>query len=537
MANLSKIMVDIPTDKGVHVKSAGAKGEKYVYQYTQYFRNTDGKPRNKAKIIGKVDVGSGKMIPNANYYEMFNLTPEMPNISVLGYGYTYLVQKCCCDMGLCDCLREAFGAQADEIIAVAAYIIREGNAIDGIDDWQEQNLIPGLSKSLTSQRCSKLFESLNFQKSHNFFTRWVNTALTGGSVCYDVTSVSSYSKTITDVEYGYNRDGEDLPQFNIGMFCDETNKLPLYYNCYNGSLTDKTNLSHVLANAKSVGIKNVKLVLDGGFISEECFKSLNDACKAFTIGIPSSLGISREMIATHIADIGRYSNKLAEQEIFCIEQPTSIHGVSGKLMLYFDPQSHSQLCRELSERIEQFLAELSALKRYPKNKLSRYSKYFTITKHDNDSGFDFRIDDDEIDKLRRSKGFFLIFSTDMLAKPEDILHYYRSKDADEKLFDQIKVDMNGGRIRTHNGRTTDGKVFVTFIALAIRAYILGKLRKYIAANSISLKKALNKLTNIIVVYSGGSCRFAKALTKQQKDILASFNATADISASLLSCLR
>jgi hypothetical protein len=92
-------------------------------------------------------------------------------------------------------------------------------------------------------------------------------------------------------------------------------------------------------------------------------------------------------------------------------------------------------------------------------------------------------------------------------------------------------------VRTHNGRTTDGKVFITFIALAIRSYMLGKLKKYIAANSISLKKALSKLANIIVVCSGGSCRFAKALTKQQKDILASFNAVSDISASLLSCLR
>jgi hypothetical protein len=68
--------------------------------------------------------------------------------------------------------------------------------------------------------------------------------------------------------------------------------------------------------------------------------------------------------------------------------------------------------------------------------------------------------------------------------------------------------------------------------------MLGKLRKYIAANSISLKKALNKLANIIIiVYSGNSCRFTKALTKQQKDILAYFNAATDISASLPSCLR
>jgi transposase len=97
--------------------------------------------------------------------------------------------------------------------------------------------------------------------------------------------------------------------------------------------------------------------------------------------------------------------------------------------------------------------------------------------------------------------------------------------------------MRGGRVRTHNEQTTDGKIFVTFIALIIRTYILGKLAKYIASNSSSFKKAINKLENIIIIQSNGTYRFAKALTKQQKEILAPFNAEVEISASLESCLR
>jgi transposase len=537
MANPSKILVDIPKDKGVHIKSAGTKSEKYVYKYTSYFRNKDGAPRNKSKLIGKIDAESGRMIPNSNYYEMFKVTPEIPDLSVWGYGYTYLVQKSCKDMGLLACLQEAFGDQTDEIVAVAAFMIREGNAMDGIDDFQERNLIPGLHKSLTSQSCSRLFESINPQKFHSFFKQWVNMALRDDTVCYDVTSVSSYSKAITDVEYGYNRDHEDLPQFNIGMFCCETSKLPIYYNRYNGSLTDKTNLSYVLANAQSVGIKNVKFILDGGFMSEDCFISLNNCSNTFTIGVPAHLDISKAMIKANVNDINNYNNKLDKQEIFCVQQSTSIHGISGKLMLFFDPKNHTRLCEELSDRIDQLSEELSDLKRCPVSKLKRYAKYFIITKHNEDSGFDFIVDKTAVNQLRQNKGFFLLFSNDMAAKPEDSLYFYRAKDSDEKLFDQIKVDMEGGRIRTHNERTTDGKVFVTFIALAIRAYMLSKLNKYIASNSSSLKKVLNKLENIIVVYSNGRCRFTKALTKQQKEILESFTAAADIATTLDSCIR
>jgi hypothetical protein len=536
--HLSEVLVDIPSDKGIHVRSAGLKDEKYVYKYTKYFRNSEGKPRNKAKVIGKFDIESGRMLPNANFFNMYNIHPELPDGQAWAYGYTYAIRKCCRDMGLHDCLREVFGAKTDEIVSVAAFIIREGNSVDGIDDWQDKNLIPGFRKSLTSQSCSRLFESLKLHKLDCFFKKWVKTALTDNdSVCYDVTSISSYSKTMTDIEYGYNRDGDDLPQFNIGMFCGESNKLPLYYNRYNGSLTDKTNLPFVLANAESVGIKNVKLVVDGGFISEDCFKSFYKYCKAVTIGIPACLDISQKMIQAHITDRENHKNRLPDQEIFCFQQPALIHSVNGKLMLYYDPVSHTQLCTDIAERLNALSAELSKLKRIPKNNMSRYAKYFIITKHDNNNGLNFQVRYDDIDKLKQAKGYFLLFTTDLSAKPDDTLYFYRAKDADEKLFDQIKIDMRGSRVRTHNTGTTDGKIFVTFIALAIRAYMLDKFGKYISANYTSLKKVLNKLENIVIIgNSGGKCRFSKALTKQQKEILGTLDAIDDIAASLNSCL-
>jgi transposase len=477
------------------------------------------------------------MIPNSNYYTLFNVTPEMPDLSVSAYGYTYLAQKSCKDMGLLDCIQNTFGDKTNEIISVAAYMIREGNAMDGIDDFQEAHFLPGVSKSLTSQSCSKLFESITPEQSHSFFEDWVKKALKNDTVCYDVTSISSYSKLIPSVEYGYNRDGEKLPQLNVGMFCCETSKLPLYYNVYNGSITDKTNLSYVLANAHDIGIKNVKLILDGGFISKDCFQSLKKSCYAFTIGIPGKLAISKNMIKANINKISNYANKLPKQEIFCVQQKVQIYGIDGKLMLYFDPHSHTILCRELSERIERLSDELSALKRCPISKLKRYAKYFIITKNKRDNGFNFVVNNETVDQLRQNKGFFLLFTTDMTAKPEDSLYFYRAKDADEKLFDQIKVDMKGGRFRTHNEQTTAGKIFVTFIALAIRSYMLGKFDQYMAANSLSLKKVLSKLQNISIVYSNGRCRFSKALTKEQKEILAPFDAVADIASSLDLCIR
>ena len=533
MAISKQVLVEVPDDKGVHIKTSGVNREKYVYKYVKYFRNSDGKPRNKSKAIGKYDQASGKMYPNNNYFEMYQIDPINPGSTVMDYGYSYIALKACEETGLINCLRTAFGERAMEIIVMASYIIREGNAMDGIDDWQQRNYFPTFNNLINSQISSRIFASITDEQTDIFFNNWIATAHKGGSVCYDVTSVSSYSREMIEIERGYNRDGDDLAQYNLGMFCNEATKMPLYYNRYNGSLTDKANLSYVLENASSVGIKNVKMILDGGFWSEECMNSLYECCDTFTVGMPAYLKESEKVISLYGDGIDKYSNKLADcHHIYCKQIESKIYGIDGRILLYYDSLNHTNLCDELSDRIELLKAELSTLKRFPKSKLKRYSSYFEITKHDNDSGFDYSVDENKVELLRKNKGFFLLFTTDMDSTASDILSYYRAKDADEKIFSQIKVDMDCGRLRTHNSEIADGKTFVTFIACVIRSYMLGKLSVYLNKNSTSMKKVFNQLSNIMIASSPAGRRFTKALTKKQKEILSVFEAEDDIIKSL-----
>lgn len=529
MSRTTKQLVNIPDDNGIVTKAAGKKREKYVYKQTRFYRNVDGKPRNDAVIIGKFDADSGKMYPNAKYFELYSVHLEYANATVQDYGYTYLLMRCARDIGLYECLISAFGAATTDILVMAAYIIREGNSMDGIDDWQVRNHFPDYDKLLNSQSTSRIFGTFTYEQRVAFFKRWVQKSLTNGIVCYDVTSISSYSQEMVSVERGYNRDGDDLSQFNLGMFCDEVNKTPLYYDRYSGSLTDRTNLSSVLANAKSVGIKKVKMVLDGGFWGEEALRNLNELCEAFSVGMPKTLKEAEKAIAELGQNIAQYVNKLSNHRTYCIQKETEINRVKGKILLYFDAQNQVTQCKDLSEYIERLKSELLKLKHYPKGKLSRFEPYFKITKHTADSGFDFAVDLEKVEKLRKNKGYFLIFSTDTTGTPDDILDYYRGKDADEKIFAQIKVDMDGSRIRTHNEATTDGKTFVTFVACVLRSYMMLKLTGYLVANSTSMKKTFSLLSNIVTISSGDEpMRLIQALTKKQKDILSAFDALADL---------
>ena len=535
MAIYSNILIDIPEDKGVHIKTSGVKGEKYVYKHVKYFRNAEGKPRNKSKSIGKFDIQTGKMFPNDNYFAIYQVDPLITDVSVWDYGYSYLILKVCRSMGLLDCLTQAFGNTCSmDIVIMAAYIVREGNAMDGLEDWQHRNYFHKHKRKLSSQATSKIFASLTAGQINDFFIHWVKIAMSEGGVCYDVTSISSYAKEMVSVERGYNRDRENLAQFNLGMFCDELTKTPIYYNRYNGSLTDKKNLSYVLANAEAVGIKRVKIIVDGGFCDKYCVTSLHELCDAFTMGLPLSLKEAEVVFTKRNNETKQYINKLSQPytHMYCVEEEMTFYGVSGKAFLYFDALNHVFLCGELSEKIDRLKAELSALKRYPKSKLKRYSAYFKLTKHEHDSGFDYEVDVEKVEDACKKKGYFMIFSTDEHATPEDILYYYREKDVVEKMFAQIKCDMEGNRIRTHNEQTTDGKVFVTFVACIIRSYLLRKLTGYMKDNTTTLKKVLNQLANITILSNSNGLRFTKALTKKQREILQSFDAYDDILNSL-----
>ena len=49
----------------------------------------------------------------------------------------------------------------------------------------------------------------------------------------------------------------------------------------------------------------------------------------------------------------------------------------------------------------------------------------------------------------------------------DVLTYYRQRDRVEKVFDVVKNELDGDRLRAHSQYNTEGRLFIKFIALII----------------------------------------------------------------------
>ena len=76
------------------------------------------------------------------------------------------------------------------------------------------------------------------------------------------------------MEWGYNRDHEQLPQINLCLLMGARSRLPIYQTITSGSLKDVSTLKTTLAKMDAVTSgKPLLLVMDKGFFSA---KNIND---------------------------------------------------------------------------------------------------------------------------------------------------------------------------------------------------------------------------------------------------------------------
>ncbi|MDR0751821.1 MAG: transposase, partial [Christensenellaceae bacterium] len=448
--------IPIPNDKGIHIKKAGYKLECFVYKYTDYFRNAEGKPRNSAICIGKVDSQTGLMIPNKNYYLTYECVNSLNLPNSFHFGYSFIVEKIAHDIGLDECLKIAFGEnRANAIMKIAAFTILNGSAIYVIEEWLETTYFESVDRpKLTSESVSTLFKNITYNERNMFFVNWISKICNEQTVCFDVTPVLTCFSDMPSVEREYNIDEENLNYFNLGVFCNENDRMPLYYNHYDGSLTDMTNLAYILENAAEVNLINIKFVLDGGFKTEVYYKALKKMCKCFVIGLSSKSKAAIEVLNNYSNTIMSYKNKLVKHNVYGISVEKKINGVSGRVFMFFDLHSYTEKTKRLNKKIEMMAEKITKIKYYSKSKLKDFEQYYAFKKHENDKGYDYELNHEVIDKEMKKNGYFFTFTNDMTTDATSVLEDYRSKDVIEKLFDLYKTEHDGYRVRTENEHTT-----------------------------------------------------------------------------------
>lgn len=143
---------------------------------------------------------------------------------------------------------------------------------------------------LSSQSLSRMLSRIGESTANlEFSRRLIQRISTCSTLVYDITSLSSYSQNISLLEYGYNRNGLDLPQINLSLIVDKDLGIPVMYDLYPGSIADVSTLKNTVKKIKSQGVRDYTLLMDRGFFSTDNIDQMISADLSFIIPPTSTL--------------------------------------------------------------------------------------------------------------------------------------------------------------------------------------------------------------------------------------------------------
>lgn len=518
--SLKGLLVPLPTSKIV-LRPSGKY--KYVYYILRAYRNDKGQPSSETVCIGRLDSNPKLMIPNDKYYEYFNEDPidqERSIKSVLNYGTYYALNEIANNIGIIDILKNVFPDNYYKILLTSYYVLCEGNILSYIDDWcettyNEKNML------LTSQNISKLIKTITEDEKIEFFKEWAKKRIEKEYIAYDITSISSYSTNINSVEWGYNRDNEELPQINLGMFYGESSKLPIYYNSYYGSITDKEHLVYMMENTKMLGIDKVKFVMDKGFYKKTNLNYMVNNNYPFIICLSNSSIYAKKVIDEVRSIINSSRNLLDNNSYYGIIAPKVQDKIVYNMHIIYNEEKVADENSILFNQIKQYEKELSKMEILPE-KYSKYEKYFKITVN-KDNTFTYERNHEKIDIEKGYSGYIVFLTTDLEITTSELLKIYRNKDVIEKAFDNLKNELDLKRMRIHSDEAWSGKMFISFIALIIKSYMENNKIKVEETKNLPIKKIIKELEKIKLVTYYDEYQLLNPLTAKQKQILKALN--------------
>jgi transposase len=130
----------------------------------------------------------------------------------------------------------------------------------------------------------------------------------------------------------------------------------------------------------------------------------------------------------------------------------------------------------------------------------------------------------KINEYLSKLGFFIIITNNKENLPkEEILSFYRDKDKVEKIFDTTKNELNTKRLHSHSKKTTEGRLFVKFIAIILYQQITKIMRENDLLKKYSVTELLKELSKIKMISVPEVEPFTTECSKTQTDILAKFN--------------
>ena len=419
-------------------------------------------------------------------------------------------------------------------------IITEGNAAQYYPDYAYNHpLFTEKMKIYSDSKISDFLKSLTIEQSTGFLNEWNSTRDHRQKIyiSYDSTNKNCQAGDIEIAEFGHAKDDKNLPIFNYSIAYDTTNREPLFYEQYPGSINDVSQFQFMLDKAKSYGYKKVGFILDRGYFSKKNIDFMDQNGYSFVIMVKGIASLIRQLITENKGSFEEeWNNSISEYGVYGKTIKRRLYASDNQeryFHLYYNSSRASSQKREIEESVTEMKTYLMNHKNEKRTFGPAYHKYFVL--HYDKDGETFLFPEDKTrvvsDELKLCGYFAIITSEKMSAK--EAINLYKSRDASEKLFRGDKSYLGDKSLRVHSSESIASKIFIEFIALIIRCSIYTHLKDALKKmdqkpNYMTVPAALRELEKIEMVRQLDDVyRLDHAVTAKQKTILEAFGINAD----------
>jgi transposase len=511
----------------------------YLYESVS-FRNKEGKPRSKRVPIGKLDA-AGQPVYKTEYIERMAQAgaplaiPQNDSYArgdiacsqIKEFGSFFLFKELAARIGLLQILENVFPENWRDIFDLACFIVSNGEPFMYCQDWLAKT--DAFPAKLTSVDITRLLCAVDRREQERFFSEWGKYRSEKEYLALDITSVSSYSELIDEVEWGYNRDGEKLPQVNLCMLLGEQSRLPVFQSLYSGSIKDVSALKSILSLAFHIQGHRLTVVMDKGFFSTNNVKNLlsGPLKSKFLLALPWTVSFAQEQVDREREGIDNPDRVIlfGKEVLRAVSRRLDWPPMKGDqpVPVYVHIYYNLTKADERKNSLYGYAASLVALaqkdsadKRY----IAEFRNYLTIKKSGKTGKERVSIRHEVLRKELRHAGWMVLISNHVKDAAE-ALRIYRAKDVIEKGFLKLKNNLDLNRLRVHSDTTMRAKVFIDFIALIILSHIHNVMLEkglYKTMTKLELIRCMEKLR---VQYIKGD-RILFPISKIQKTILDAF---------------
>jgi len=501
-------------------------GVTYVYESVSRWDKEKQQARSTQVCIGKLDLETGAFIPSKRITQSTLHDAEaVGSATATIVGPSLILDELSKRLGIAKLLKAAFPECSAQILTMAYYLACQGGPLSQSESWTKTHEHPAI-KPLTSQRISEILGSISTGAKQSFLSSWMDKILEDEFLCYDTTSISSYSAFNEYIRWGHNRDREKLPQLNLAMLFGQKSKLPAYYHRVPGNITDVQTVHNLLATFKKLDIKNLHYVLDKGFYSKKNVDEMLERKDHFTLSVPlNNLWIQQAIDEIYDTIQGPDHYRMIDDEVLYVHSTLHPWGEDRRrcyLHLYYNAEMKAHAVDRFNRELIAYKEELESGKPKAENK-EQYDTFFIITTTPK-QGMKVSYNNEAVDHyIKRYAGFQAIFTT-RFKDPVEALQVYRDKDIVEKCFDDLKNNLDMKRLRMHTIETVDGRLFVQFIALIFTSALRREMRKSKLIEKYTVRELLLEMDPLTKIrYSGKYGQILTEITKPQREILELLN--------------